>query len=117
MGISFELPIKVVSEANSTDHWRVKAKRKKNHRFMARVKCSSVITRKSNCCFNVTLTRVNGPRQRDFDGDNLQSAFKAIRDGIADALGIDDGSECLTWEYQQIKGDRAGVRIEIEEMK
>lgn len=37
------------------------------------------------------------------DDDNLRSALKAVRDGIAEALGIDDGARCLVWSYQQAR--------------
>lgn len=36
------------------------------------------------------------------------------RDGIADALGVDDGDESkVTWSYAQERGDY-GVRVKIE---
>lgn len=38
------------------------------------------------------------------DGDNLQSGFKATRDGVADWLGINDGSPRLQWSYYQRQG-------------
>ncbi|MGL4648999.1 MAG: hypothetical protein ACRC1H_06310, partial [Caldilineaceae bacterium] len=41
---------------------------------------------------------------RVLDGDNLQSGFKATRDGVADWLGIDDGSSRLSGEYGQEHG-------------
>lgn len=62
----------------------------------------------------VTLTRI-GPRT--LDGDNLQGACKAVRDGVADALGVDDGGEQVTFEYRQEKrGAREyGVIVEVRE--
>jgi hypothetical protein len=57
----------------------------------------------------VTLVRV-GPRA--LDSDNLQFAFKAVRDGVADALGVKDHDPRVTWEYAQEKGAYA-VRIEL----
>jgi crossover junction endodeoxyribonuclease RusA len=41
--------------------------------------------------------------KRTLDDDNLPTAFKHIRDGVADAIGIDDGSARYTWEYAQVK--------------
>ena len=50
----------------------------------------------------VTLTR-HGPRK--LDDDNLSAAFKRIRDGVADALGVDDGNRRrVRWEYKQRRG-------------
>jgi hypothetical protein len=44
----------------------------------------------------VELTRF---ATRKLDDDNLAAAFKAFRDGIADALGINDGGSAVTWRY------------------
>lgn len=57
----------------------------------------------------VTLVRV-GPRA--LDDDNLAYAFKAIRDGVADALGVKDHDARVTWAYAQERGAYA-VRIEL----
>ena len=60
----------------------------------------------------ITLTRI---APRVLDTDNLASAMKAVRDGVADALGVDDGSSRLTWRYAQEKGKTReyAVRVEI----
>jgi hypothetical protein len=52
----------------------------------------------------VTITRVS---PRALDGDNLQRACKAVRDGVADALGCDDRDKCIEWRYAQLKGPYA----------
>ncbi len=58
----------------------------------------------------VTFTHI-GPVM---DDDNLQSAFKAIRDEIARLVGVDDGpGNGWTWKYEQRKGPK-GVEIRIE---
>ena len=46
----------------------------------------------------VVLTRI---APRDLDTDNLASGLKAVRDGVADALGMDDGSSRIEWRYAQ----------------
>ena len=61
----------------------------------------------------VTITRI-GPRA--LDSDNLAASGKHVRDGVADALGVDDGDPRITWLYAQEKGPY-GVRIEIREAK
>ena len=64
--------------------------------------------------WRVTLIRVYRPPKRKFAGDNLQTAFKHIRDGIADGLGVNDEDESMvTWEYAQEKGARNEIRVEI----
>lgn len=48
------------------------------------------------------------------DDDNLPSAFKGVRDGIAEALGIDDGSDRYAWSYAQRRikrGDLPGFEV------
>lgn len=61
----------------------------------------------------IRFTRVG---KRKLDGDNLQGSCKALRDGVALALGIDDGDESLEWRYTQEKGRDYAVKVEVEEM-
>ena len=43
--------------------------------------------------------------KRKLDSDNLAASAKFVRDGVADALGIDDGDDSLaTWHYMQEPG-------------
>lgn len=49
------------------------------------------------------------------DDDNLRSALKAVRDGIAEKLGIDDRDPRVEWRYGQRKG-MVGVDVELEAM-
>lgn len=107
----YEIPARTVSEANCRDHWAVSSARKKKHRTDAGYATFAAIGGwdKVPEKLTVKLTRV-GPRT--MDGDNLQSALKACRDGVADALGIDDGSKRITWVYEQRKGSY-NVEVEI----
>ena len=77
--VEFTVPVRTVSEANGRDHWRVKAKRTKQHRRWAAALCP----RHALPCV-VTMTRLSAG---ELDDDNLRSALKAVRDGIADAPG------------------------------
>jgi hypothetical protein len=59
----------------------------------------------------VRLIRVGSRR---LDSDNLQSAFKAIRDAVASWLGVDDGDYArVRWSYSQRPGYVSGVKIII----
>lgn len=60
----------------------------------------------------VILTRI---APRELDGDNLQGAFKAVRDSVAQRLGVDDKDGPVTWLYSQERGKprEYGVRISI----
>lgn len=51
----------------------------------------------------VTLIAV---RQKRLDDDNLAGGFKALRDAIAESLGIDDGDERIEWIYRQQVGPK-----------
>ena len=122
MYAAFEIPIKVISEMNWRGHWASRARRVKHQKGLAYAHCLKEIGFKPKDnelpgLYHITLTRLKGYRERDFDGDNLQSAFKAVRDGIAMYMGVDDGSDDIDWEYRQEKSKAAGVRVEIEEIK
>jgi hypothetical protein len=111
---SFVVPVKTVSEANQREHWSVRRKRVKSHRSAAHYAASVVggdpAKVRERVPLVVRLVRV-GPRK--LDSDNLSSACKAVRDGIADWLGIDDGRDDLvTWEYDQERG-MPSVRVTI----
>lgn len=106
--IEIILPIKTISEANCRDHWAKKAKRVKTHRTTARLMCP-----KFELPCIVTLTRVS---RGTLDDDNLRGATKAVRDGIADKLGADDGSPLIDWRYAQKKG-APSVMVKLEPMK
>ena len=108
------MPLKIVSEANCRDHWRVKAKRVKNHRSTARLLLRDKFGAPSWAGpLVIALARI-GPR--DMDTDNLAGGFKAVRDGIADWLGINDGDKAVTWNYSQERGQpkQYAARVVIE---
>lgn len=90
-----ELPLRIESCANKREHWATRARRTKQHRLAA----LAVPTHALPCV--VTMIRV-APRK--LDDDNLQSGFKALRDGIADRLGVDDRDPRVKWVYGQTRG-------------
>ncbi len=62
--------------------------------------------------YAVKITRL-APRFLDSD-DNLNISAKHIRDGIADALGVNDGDKTkINFSYEQEKSELYGVRVEI----
>ena len=113
MRTKYEIPMKLPSCANLREHWAARAKRAKAHReagrWVAGVNLIGVRI-PPTAKITVTLTR-RAPRA--LDSDNLAGAFKATRDGIADALGIDDGSPRIEWRYGQAKGLPAAL-VEID---
>ena len=108
--IEVRMNMKIVSVANMRLHWAVKAKLVKSQRQKAFNALASVAAPLPLPC-TIVLTRV---APRALDGDNLQSAFKAVRDGVADWLGVDDGDQRLDWQYRQRSAGVKVYRVEIE---
>jgi hypothetical protein len=108
------------TESNAKGHWRPKAERAKKQRttafFHAHVIAIRLRTRLKTGTLDridVTLTRIS---PRELDDDNLASAMKHVRDGVADALGVDDRDPRVRWRCAQAFGgttERA-VRIDLE---
>lgn len=110
--LTINLPLATVSEANKREHWGKTYNRRKKQRSDTYYACRSE-SKPPQPPLTVKLTRIS-PRRLD-EGDNLPMSMKAVRDGIADWLGIDDGSDKIKWLYGQKKGvpkERA-VLIEI----
>lgn len=105
------------SESNSRDHWRKKAARVAEQRNVVRMRLAKHVR---DCDLTppckVTLTRF--APSNGLDDDNLRGALKAVRDGVADALGIDDRDARVRWEYEQRRAKpkawAVGIRIERE---
>ena len=109
------LPIKTVSVLNVREHWSKRAKRAKQHRASAYYYLLiEVGTKRPELPVTVTITRV---APRELDGDNLQGALKACRDGIADYFGTDDRNAGIEWRYAQGRGAAReyGVKIDISQ--
>lgn len=95
----FVLP-PVKSTANLREHWRAKSKRviiERDGAFYATKQAGAPM----GFAGTITFTRYGW---QPMDDDNLRSACKALRDGIAKAIGVDDGSKTLEWRYEHIHG-------------
>lgn len=102
------LPVKTISEANARCHWAAKANRAKRQRHVARA-----LTAAHPLPVVVTITRYSAGT---LDDDNLRSALKAVRDGIADRLGVPDNDPRVRWCYAQARCTRGefGVQVRME---
>lgn len=117
--LTLTLPIETQTESNAKGHWRPKAKRAAHQRSLTVLltmplvaKVRRQLLKDSVSSVTVTLTRIS---PLELDDDNLSSAFKHVRDGVADALGIDDRDRRVQWLYAQTKGavrERA-VHLEV----
>lgn len=103
------LPIRLGSGLNGRGHWALHAPRIAEERKLAYL--STWPVRRIGLPCDVTLTRI-GPRR--LDDDNVRGVFKAIRDGIADRLGIKDNDPRVTWRYEQERDKHYGIRITVE---
>lgn len=108
------IPIRTVNPLNGSQGvWQAKARRRKQERYT-----TYLITGRHWTVFGwpklpvtVLLTRI-APRAMDTDG--LAASFKSVRDGIADRLGIDDGSSKVKWEYAQRRGKPKEYAVEVQ---
>ncbi len=112
------LPVRTWSEANLRSHWAQRARRVAGQRtaafLLVRARLDGAPARAlaRSPKLTVRLTRI-GPRV--LDSDNLTGALKAVRDGVADALKLDDADPRLEWAYAQRPGgpDEYAVLVEI----
>lgn len=98
--IRVELDMRIESLANARLHHFAKARKVKAQREHAGLMLLNRVDDLSLPCA-ITLTRI---APREFDSDNLRSAFKAVRDGIADVFGVKDNDPRIDWQYAQRKG-------------
>lgn len=106
------LPIKTKPGLNAREHWRARASRTKSEREAAHLAFKATMRHGSALPCTITLVRLSAATM---DDDNLPGAFKAIRDGIADALGVKDNNPAVTWRYDQrkCKHGEFGIIIEV----
>ena len=112
--MSYFVRCRTVNEGNVRSSWRKRAKRAKDLRALARMHTDLAVCSVS-LPITITLTRIGACK---LDSDGVPSALKAIRDGVADSIGIDDGrDDLIDWQYKQEFGARLvhGVRIEIKQ--
>lgn len=108
-----ECRVRLPSRANARGGWARYATLHKEHRVIGRSivpeGLKSMIAAGRVTHLHVQLIRF-APRTLDAH-DNLPGAFKSIVDGIADAIGIDDGTSFYTWSYTQAGSKTSLCRI------
>lgn len=118
MTLVLDLPLMTVSEANARSHFHERARRAAAQRTGAQMALMVPLRRAgldpAATPLVVLMTRLS---RGELDDDNLRGALKAVRDGIADALGLkSDRDPRVEWRYAQAKATKAmphGVRIEV----
>lgn len=107
-----DVPLEIKSVANLRQHWGAKhrdAQRAKKVGLLVIPNGRFALSRQPRLQWVFRLVRV---APRELDSDNLASAFKALRDGIAKRLGVDDRDSRVCFVVDQAKGKQARVRIE-----
>lgn len=106
------LPMRTVNESNgSHGHWAAKARRRKDQRTTTAIVVGMHL-RGSGVGLPVTVTMTRLAPSSGLDDDNLRGALKSVRDGVADALGLnDDRDERVTWEYRQLRTSRKSMTL------
>lgn len=120
MKITISVPVRVVSLANqqnghSKARLGMKIRLKQQQRDGAEMYVAGALTQQPadfhKLPYTVKLTRYG---KRQLDDDNLQAAFKNIRDGIAKALMVNDGNKRqVLWDYEDIVSKDYKYMIEI----
>lgn len=109
---SMVVPLRLVSETNQREHWRVRAKRRKAQREATQWawRMQRVLGPMPSPPCTVTITRC-APRM--LDDDNAVGSVKGVRDELADILGVNDndsrggmGREAA--EADQLRGHGGG---------
>jgi len=118
MKTSFNLNIKIsgLNKSARYQHWGKLAGIAKKQRTLAAIATSNQIVAgkiKSGSKYSVELTRFG---KKKLDDDNIVGSLKHIRDGIADALGVNDGSDKIKFIYSQKQSNIYCLNISIEEL-
>lgn len=109
--VQVTLPLKVLNESNRRDHWAPRARRTKQARETVGLVVGAHLRATGpglRLPVVVTLTRI---APRNLDSDGVVSSMKACRDGVADALGVDDGDERVEWRYSQRRQTRGDITL------
>ena len=109
--ISFDIPgVRLVSLLNDRSHWAARAARAQKQRHAAKVIAQASGVHLMALPLEVVIVR-RGPGT--LDSDNLVASAKHVRDGIADALKINDNSPRVTWTVRQERARGWSVRVEV----
>lgn len=101
MKIELPFPPKELNP-NKRLHWAVKAKAKNRYRKDCHFLALAQGVKKLEVDGKIRIyATVHMPDMRRRDDDNITAAFKAGRDGFADALGVDDNRFVFTWEISE----------------
>lgn len=105
-----EIPLRTGRGQNDREHHMAKARRVKSERQAVQWLLGGKPRPALPC--TVTLTRV--APSNGLDGDNLQGSLKALRDGVADWLKVNDADARVDWRYAQRRGKPKEYAVIVE---
>ena len=99
--MTITIPIKVQTEGNANEHWRLRHARAVTQRLVTRAVLGG--RKLPPLPVRVTFTRIG---KRLMDTDNLVGSFKHVRDEVAALYGVGDGpNDPIEWaEPKQVIG-------------
>lgn len=100
---------------NSRTHWGLKARVAKSYRHECNILAKQQNVHKANWPDGKIKVHLTFHPAGNPDDDNLEAAFKSGRDGIADAMGVDDKRFVVTRDVgPKVKGGCVLVQILTE---
>jgi hypothetical protein len=105
--VTLNIPLKLVSANTGQSHWSKRHKTAKVQKALVTYYLKTFdVERPAYFPVHVTLTRF---APREYDNDNLQTAFKHVRDAVSEYVlqcnipGRADGDSRIIWDYRQEK--------------
>lgn len=115
--ISFTVALKTGNGLNDRAHWGTRSKKVKKERSVIAMAWLVFAGRgpRLEPPVKARLTRIK-PAGKMMDDDNLKGSLKAVRDQVAEQIGVDDRDKTkIVFDYDEQYGPW-GVRIEVEEL-
>jgi hypothetical protein len=111
--VDFDFPFRTQPHLNTRVPWIVSHAKKKTERDALHFAWIAAGRPVPPLPATITFVRI-APRPLD-EGDNLPSAFKAMRDELAKRLGVNDDRKApVTWLYAQERGAPRTYAVRVE---
>lgn len=111
--VDFDFPFRTQPHLNTRVSWVVGHSKKQKEREALHFAWIAAGRPKPPLPATITFVRI-APRPLD-EGDNLPSAFKAMRDELAKRLGVNDDRKApVTWLYAQERGAPKTYAVRVE---
>lgn len=101
---------------NARTHWSKKSKRAKHYRLTCMLLCKQAGIKAPAGKISLGLEFIPPDRRRR-DDDNLVAAFKSGRDGLADALKVDDHRFVTSFSISDDCTPGGAVRVSIRSLE